>query len=160
MSNRSLVAGGHGQWFGAFMGDTLVAQMGIVSAAPSLARFQSVETHPDYRGRGLAGTLAHHVSCYGLEELGAQTLVMVADPEYLAIKIYRAIGFTDSERQKPSAVSLSEGQRARLKSSDTRAGAQPAVGRPARPALGALAEQLEVRSRIKPHLGRSMSQCR
>jgi hypothetical protein len=34
-----------------------------------------------------------------LEELGAQTLVMVADPDYLAIKIYRAIGFTDSERQ-------------------------------------------------------------
>ena len=99
MSNRSLVAGRHGQWFGAFMGDTLVAQMGIVSAAPSLARFQSVETHPGYRGRGLAGTLAHHVSCYGLDELGAQTLVMVADPDYLAIKIYRAIGFTDSERQ-------------------------------------------------------------
>ena len=99
MSNRSLVTGGHGRWFGAFIGDILVAQMGIVSAAPSLARFQLVETHPDYRGRGLAGTLAHHVSCYGLDELGAQTLVIVADPEYLAIKIYRAIGFTDSERQ-------------------------------------------------------------
>ena len=99
MSNRSLVTGGHGRWFGAFIGDTLVAQMGIVSAAPSLARFQLVETHPDYRGRGLAGTLAHHVSCYGLDELGAQTLVIVADPEYLAIKIYRAIGFTDRERQ-------------------------------------------------------------
>ena len=99
MSNRSLVTGGHGRWFGAFIGDTLVAQMGIVSAAPSLARFQLVETHPDYRGRGLAGTLAHHVSCYGLDELGAQTLVIVADPEYLAIKIYRGIGFTDRERQ-------------------------------------------------------------
>jgi ribosomal protein S18 acetylase RimI-like enzyme len=98
-SNRSLVTDGHGQWFGAFIGDALVAQMGIVSATPSLARFQSVESHPDYRGRGLAGTLAHHVSRYAFEELGAQTLVMVADPEYLAIRIYRALGFSESERQ-------------------------------------------------------------
>jgi ribosomal protein S18 acetylase RimI-like enzyme len=99
LGNRSLVTGGHGQWFGAFIGDDLVAQMGIVSATPSLARFQLVETHPDFRGRGLAGTLAHRVSRYAFDELGAQSLVIVADPEYLAIKIYRAIGFSDGERQ-------------------------------------------------------------
>jgi ribosomal protein S18 acetylase RimI-like enzyme len=98
-SNRALVAAGHGQWFGAFLGDTLVSQMGLVTAGPGLARFQSVETHPDHRGRGLAGTLAHHVSGYGFRELEAKTLVMVADPDYLAIRIYRAIGFIDSEAQ-------------------------------------------------------------
>ncbi len=98
-SNRALVAGGHGQWFGAFIDDVLVAQMGLVSAEPGLARFQSVETHPDHRGRGLAGTLAHYVGGYGFDELGAQTLVLVADPDYLAIRIYRAIGFTDGESQ-------------------------------------------------------------
>ena len=38
---------------------------------PGLARFQSVKTHPDARGRGLAGTLVHRVSRYGFEELGA-----------------------------------------------------------------------------------------
>jgi ribosomal protein S18 acetylase RimI-like enzyme len=95
-SNRALVAAGHGGWFGAFLGETLVAQMGLVTAAPRLARFQSVETHPEFRGRGLAGTLAHHVSGYGFGELEAKTLVMVADPDYHAIRIYRAIGFTDS----------------------------------------------------------------
>ena len=98
-SNRALVAAGHGRWFGAFLGDTLVAQMGLVAAAPGLARFQSVETHPKHRGRGLAGTLAHHVSAYGFAELQAKTLVIVADPDYLAIRIYRAIGFTNSEVQ-------------------------------------------------------------
>ena len=98
-SNRALVLAGQGQWFGAFLGETLVAQMGLVAAAPGLARFQLVETHPDHRGRGLAGTLAHHVSDYGFRELGAKTLVMVADPDYLAIRIYRAIGFVDSEAQ-------------------------------------------------------------
>jgi hypothetical protein len=41
----------------------------------------------------------HRVSRYGFEELGAQTLVMVADPAYPAIRIYRSVGFTDTERQ-------------------------------------------------------------
>ena len=98
-SNRAIVAAGHGRWFGAFLGDTLVAQMGLVAAAPGLARFQSVETHPKHRGRGLAGTLAHLVGAYGFGELQAKTLVIVADPDYLAVRIYRAIGFTDSEVQ-------------------------------------------------------------
>jgi ribosomal protein S18 acetylase RimI-like enzyme len=62
-----------------------------------LARFQNVETRPEARGRGLAGTLVHHVSRYGFDELGAQTLVMVADPDYLAIRIYRSVGFTETE---------------------------------------------------------------
>jgi GNAT superfamily N-acetyltransferase len=98
-TNRRLVEAGHGGWFGAFLGGRLVAQMGLYAASPALARFQSVETHPGFRGRGLAGTLVHHVSGYGFAELGAHTLVMVADPGYLAIRIYRSVGFTDAERQ-------------------------------------------------------------
>ena len=73
--------------------------MGLVRADTGLARFQNVETHPDARGRGLAGTLVHHVSEYGFAELGASTLVMVADPEYLAIRVYRSVGFEDTETQ-------------------------------------------------------------
>ena len=82
--------------------------MGLFTASPGLARFQNVKTHPDARGRGLAGTLVHRVSRYGFDELGAQTLVMVADPEYLAIRVYRSVGFADTEHQlqaerKPAA---------------------------------------------------------
>ena len=98
-TNRALVEAGHGGWFGAFVDGRLVAQMGLYAASPGLARFQSVETHPDFRDRGLAGTLVHHVSRYGFDELDAHTLVMVADPDYLAIRVYRAVGFTDTERQ-------------------------------------------------------------
>ena len=98
-TNRALVEAGHGAWFGAFLGDRLVTQMGLVAASPGLARFQAVETHPEVRGRGLAGTLVHHVSRYGFDELGAATLVMVADPGYLAIRIYRAVGFAETETQ-------------------------------------------------------------
>lgn len=98
-TNRALAEAGHGGWFGAFVDGRLLSQMGLFSASPGLARFQSVETHPDARGRGLAGTLVHHVSRYGLRELGATTLVMVADPNYSAIRLYRSVGFTDGESQ-------------------------------------------------------------
>jgi ribosomal protein S18 acetylase RimI-like enzyme len=98
-AERRLVEDGHGAWWGAFEGDRLLASMGLFTASPGLARFQNVKTHPDARGRGLAGTLVHRVSRYGFEELGARTLVMVADPEYLAIRIYRSVGFADTERQ-------------------------------------------------------------
>jgi ribosomal protein S18 acetylase RimI-like enzyme len=107
-AQRRLVDAGYGAWWGAFQGDRLLASMGLFTASPGLARFQSVKTHPDARGRGLAGTLVHRVSRYGFDELGAQTLVMVADPDYLAIRIYRSVGFADTERQlqaerKPSS---------------------------------------------------------
>ena len=98
-ADRRLVDAGYGAWWGAFEGARLLASMGLFTASPGLARFQNVKTHPDARGRGLAGTLVHRVSRYGFEELGARTLVMVADPDYLAIRIYRSVGFADTERQ-------------------------------------------------------------
>ncbi len=98
-AERRLVEAGYGAWWGAFEGDQLLASMGLFTASEGLARFQSVKTHPVARGRGLAGSLVHRVSRYGFEELGARTLVMVADPDYLAIRIYRSVGFADTERQ-------------------------------------------------------------
>jgi len=98
-AERRLVDGGYGAWWGAFEGDRLLASMGLFTASEGLARFQNVKTHPDARGRGLAGTLVHRVSRYGFEELGARTLVMVADPHYLAIRIYRSVGFAETEHQ-------------------------------------------------------------
>jgi len=41
----------------------------------------------------------HHVSTYGFDQIGATTLVMVADPSYLAIDVYRWVGFTAAESQ-------------------------------------------------------------
>jgi ribosomal protein S18 acetylase RimI-like enzyme len=98
-AERRLVTAGYGAWWGAFEGGRLLASMGLFTASPGLARFQNVKTHPDARGRGLAGTLVYRVSRYGFDELGARTLVMVADPDYLAIRIYRSVGFADTERQ-------------------------------------------------------------
>jgi predicted GNAT family acetyltransferase len=99
LAQRGLVDRGHGAWWGAFDDDRLLASMGLFTASTGLARFQNVKTHPDVRGRGLAGTLVHRVSRYGFDDLGARTLVMVADPDYLAIRVYRSVGFADSESQ-------------------------------------------------------------
>jgi ribosomal protein S18 acetylase RimI-like enzyme len=98
-SRRSMVAAEHGKWFGAFDGGRLQSSLGLMFDGKGLARFQTVQTHPDDRNKGLASTLVHHASTYGLTEGGAKRLVMVADPEYLAIRIYRALGFTDTETQ-------------------------------------------------------------
>ncbi len=98
-AQRALVERGHGRWYGAFLAGRLMSSLGLFTASEGLARFQEVKTHPDARGRGLAGGLVHHVSRWGLDELGARTLVMVADPDYLAIRIYRGVGFTDTETQ-------------------------------------------------------------
>ncbi|HWE53876.1 MAG TPA: GNAT family N-acetyltransferase [Acidimicrobiales bacterium] len=98
-SNRSLVGAGHGGWFGAFIDDRLVAHMGLIRVAPDLARFQTVGTDPDFRRRGLAGMLVHHAGRVGLTEWGAKTLVMVADPDYFAIDLYRSLGFVTAESQ-------------------------------------------------------------
>ena len=98
-TRRQLVDAGHGGWFGAFDGDRLVCQMGLFRGGPGLARFQSVETDPDHRRRGLAGALVHHVGRYGFGTLGAERLVMVADPDYHAVDLYRALGFAVTETQ-------------------------------------------------------------
>ncbi len=98
-AERRLVESGHGAWFGAFEGDRLLSCAGIVRATGGLARYQEVETHPGARGRGLAGTLVHCAGQHALEALGATTLIIVADPEHHAVRLYRAMGFRDSEHQ-------------------------------------------------------------
>ncbi|TCC47836.1 GNAT family N-acetyltransferase [Kribbella capetownensis] len=98
-AHRALVEAGHGKWFGAFDGDRLQSSLGLMFDGKGVARFQHVQTHPDDRNRGIASTLVHHASTYGLTDGGARTLVMVADPEYLAIRLYRALGFDDTETQ-------------------------------------------------------------
>ena len=97
--DRRLVGAGHGHFFGAFASGRLLALLGLVTDGTGVARFQSVETHPDHRRRGLASMLVYQAGCYGLREMGARNLVIVADPSGPAIRIYRALGFIPTERQ-------------------------------------------------------------
>ncbi|MFJ3667309.1 GNAT family N-acetyltransferase [Streptomyces sp. NPDC090106] len=96
---RSLCEAGHGNWIGAFVEGRLRAGAGLFAAGPELARFQNVETHPDFRRRGLASAVIHHAAQHAVPDPGVRTLVIVADPDDHAIRLYRALGFADTERQ-------------------------------------------------------------
>jgi RimJ/RimL family protein N-acetyltransferase len=98
-AQRSLVEQDRGRWYGAFLDGRLAASLGIFVASEGLARYQGVQTDPRDRGQGLCGTLVHAAARYALDELRVRTLVMVADPDYLAIRIYRSVGFEDTETQ-------------------------------------------------------------
>jgi len=108
-AERAITEAGHGSWFGAFSNGRLLAQLGLISSQTGLARYQNVETHPAARRRGLAGTLVWHAARHALATEGASTLVIVADPADVAIRIYRSVGFADTEaqigfeRQSPTA---------------------------------------------------------
>jgi len=98
-AERRLTETGESAWYGAFDDGRLVATMGIVRAGNRVARFQEVQTHPEARGRGVAGTLVHAAGTDAFRRLGATSLVTVADPDYHAIRIYRSLGFVDAEVQ-------------------------------------------------------------
>jgi ribosomal protein S18 acetylase RimI-like enzyme len=97
--SRELAEAGHGACFGAFQAGRLVAQLGVFSDGSGIVRYQNVETHPAARRQGLAGTLVYQAGTYALESLAASVLVIVADPGYSAIRIYRSVGFADRETQ-------------------------------------------------------------
>jgi len=99
VARQRLTRAGHGAWFGAFGGGRLLAQLGVCDAGAGRARYQDVETDPAARRRGLAGTLVEHAGQYALRELGASTLVIVADPAAGAIRVYRSCGFAATQTQ-------------------------------------------------------------
>ncbi|WP_120337395.1 GNAT family N-acetyltransferase [Cryobacterium soli] len=98
-SMRALQRAHHGSWFGAFLDGEMVSGLGIFSDGSGTARYQSVDTHPRFRQRGFAGTLVHLAGHYAVDHLAATTLVIVADPDEPAIRLYRALGFADTEIQ-------------------------------------------------------------
>ena len=98
-ARRRLTQEGRGAWFGAFADGRLLAQLGLIGAGGGYARYQHVETDPAARRQGLAGTLVWQAGRYGREVLGAGTLVIVADPADVAIRVYRACGFADRQSQ-------------------------------------------------------------
>jgi ribosomal protein S18 acetylase RimI-like enzyme len=99
VTQRHLCEQGHGAWWGAFVEQQLVSQMGIFDCGDGRARFQTVMTHPDYRRRGLARATLSATGHFAVEALGARELVIVAEPDYVAIDLYRSLGFVARETQ-------------------------------------------------------------
>jgi ribosomal protein S18 acetylase RimI-like enzyme len=94
---RAMSEQGLGHWFGAFLDHKLVADLGVYRDG-TLGRFQSVGTHPDFRRKGICGTLVYQSAEFALREMGLKDLVMIADENYHAAKIYESVGFVPTEK--------------------------------------------------------------
>jgi len=95
---RRMVASNLGFWFGAFVDDQLVSNLGIFFHE-DLGRFQGIATHPHCKRKGFCGTLVYVAALHAFEERQTSRLVMGADENYSAAKIYESIGFRATERQ-------------------------------------------------------------
>lgn len=96
LSYLKLIKAGRGQRFGAFMNDKLVADLGIFHE-DGIGRFQNVVTHPDYRKQGICATLVYESGQRILQTGKVKTLVMIADPDYHAARVYQSVGFKPKE---------------------------------------------------------------
>jgi GNAT superfamily N-acetyltransferase len=95
---QAMAAAGLGAWFGAFLGPRLVGDLGIFHDR-EVGCVDSVETHPDYRRRGIAGRLVYEASRYALDRFGIRTMVIMADYDSAPARLYRSIGFEPVEEQ-------------------------------------------------------------
>ncbi len=103
-TERAMSQAGLGEWFGVFVGGAMVSGIGVFVADRSrtggpISRFQGVETHPSHRRRGYAAALVHAAGQHALTVLGASSLLIVAEPDQLAYRIYTRAGFTRTESQ-------------------------------------------------------------
>lgn len=81
-----------GAWYGGFLNGRLVTGLGIFHKN-GVGRFQIVCTDPEFQRRGLCGTLVYQSAQHAFKEFKIKDLVMCADPDYHAIKIYESVGF-------------------------------------------------------------------
>jgi ribosomal protein S18 acetylase RimI-like enzyme len=95
---QKMASSGLGAWFGAFTGSQLVGDLGIFCDG-DFARYQSVQTHPDFRRRGIAGSLVYHAGLYAFENHDVERLVIVAEADTAAQRLYQSIGFQFKEYQ-------------------------------------------------------------
>ena len=90
-----LVARGLASFWGAFDGGKLVASAGVVRFG-ALARYQDVQTLPAYQRRGLAGALLAAAGA-AARAAGVEQLVILAEPDGAAARVYRRVGFAPVE---------------------------------------------------------------
>lgn len=93
---RAQIAKNLGQWFGAFDGDRVVASMGIFHDQ-TIARYQSVETRMTHRRRGICSALLRHAALWALDRAPSADVVIVAEADSNAGRLYRKMGFAHAE---------------------------------------------------------------
>ena len=94
-TRRRWIQRGLATWWGAFDGERLVGQCGMVQCE-ELGRYQAVETHPDWRRRGVCASLIATVAHDALHRLGCERLILVAEVDGPALELYKRLGFTET----------------------------------------------------------------
>jgi len=95
--DRKMIAAGDGDWWGAFDDGRLVGDLGLFFGDEPVGRFQSVQTHPSARRRGICRTLMGHVAAHALAAAPGRTLVIIADEGQAPQRIYERVGFRPTE---------------------------------------------------------------
>jgi ribosomal protein S18 acetylase RimI-like enzyme len=95
---RRMEQAGLGHWYGGFLKDQLVADLGVFHDGHGLARYQSVETHPDFRRQGICGRLVYEAGRQAIAEYALQSLVIIAEADTSASRIYASAGFKPMEK--------------------------------------------------------------
>lgn len=97
MQDRSL-----GQWYAARIDGVMAAVLGIVKVPTddigTVGRFQLVGTDPAFARQGACSTLVYEVAQRALVDERMSTLVMAADANYHAARVYESVGFRATER--------------------------------------------------------------
>lgn len=84
-----------GQYFGIFQDNRLAAMTGERMHISNYTEVSAVCTHPDYLGKGFAGTLLHHQINLILKT-GQTPFLHVRADNVRAIELYKRIGFKES----------------------------------------------------------------
>lgn len=92
-TRQAQITAGFCQWFGAFEGDRLVGDMGVVFDADHI-RYQVVQTRRSHRRRGIASALLGFALEWAQSRAPRAIPVIVADAEGEAGRIYRRAGFS------------------------------------------------------------------
>jgi ribosomal protein S18 acetylase RimI-like enzyme len=90
-------------WFGLWAGGQLLACCGLLrnkawpSAGQVTGRFQHVLTHPAWRGRGVCTAMIRAVTHHAFARWGVDQLLLLAEPEEAALRIYQRLGYAPIE---------------------------------------------------------------
>ena len=93
---RKMSEQGLGNWWGAFKGDELVADMGLFFGE-GVGRFQAVGTAREHRRQGICRAMVNHVSQHGFDTHPGVTLFLWADAHDVARGIYCSVGYEEIE---------------------------------------------------------------
>ena len=96
LNYKKMIDDKKGYWFGAFLNNLLVADLGLFFEN-QVARYQAVETLPQYRSKGICSTLLYRSSLILLDKVEIKTFVITAAFDYHAARIYQSLGFKESE---------------------------------------------------------------